>query len=136
LLLVAKSYSLKGLYKSKVTSIRSSLVLLLEVAAQHYIYNAANIAIGARLLNIVRSLSKLNNTYTRESRLCRRVLTKRKTKAIPVTNIANYINNKASIDSSSTGLLSSYCLQLVRRNLKAYSCGLKRLARTTIRNLH
>jgi hypothetical protein len=83
---------------------------LLEVAAQHYIYNAANTAIGARLLNVVYSLSKLNNTYARESRLCRRVLTKRKTKAIPVTNIANYINNKASIDSSSTGLLSSYRL--------------------------
>jgi hypothetical protein len=109
---------------------------LLEVAAQHYIYNVANIAIGTRLLNIVYSLSKRNNTYTRESRLYRRVLTKRKTKAIPVTNVANCINNKASIDSSSIGLLSSYCLQLVRRNLKAYSCRLKRLARTTIRNLH
>jgi hypothetical protein len=110
LLLVVKSYSLKGLYKSKVTSIRSSLVLLLEVAAQHYIYNVANIAIGARLLNVVYSLSKLNNTYARESRLYRGVLTKRKTKAITVTNIVNCINNKASIDSSSIGLLSSYYL--------------------------
>jgi hypothetical protein len=109
-LLVAKSYSLKGLYKSKVTSIRSSLVLLLEVAAQYYIYDAANTAIGARLLNVVRSLSELNNTYIRESRLCGGVLTKRKTKAIPVTNVANYINDEASIDGSSTGLLSSYCL--------------------------
>jgi hypothetical protein len=136
LLLVAKSYSLKGLYKSKVTSIRSSLVLLLEVAAQYYIYNAANIAIGARLSNVVRSLSKLNDTYTRESRLCGGVLTKRKTKAISVTDIANYINDEASIDSSSTGLLGSYRLQPVRRDLKAYSRRLKRLARTTIRNLH
>jgi hypothetical protein len=83
---------------------------LLEVVAQHYVYNAANTAIGTRLLNIVCSLSKLNNTYTRESRLYRRVLTKKKTKAIAITNVANYINNKASIDSSSIGLLSSYYL--------------------------
>jgi hypothetical protein len=63
------------------------------------------------------------------------VLTRRKTKAISITNIIDSTNYKASTNYSSTSLGSSNYLELIKRNLKAYSNNLKVSTRATTRDL-
>jgi hypothetical protein len=63
------------------------------------------------------------------------VLTRRKTKAVSITNIIDSTNYEASTNRSSTSLGSSDCLELIRRNLKAYSNNLEVSTRAAARDL-
>jgi hypothetical protein len=83
--------------------------------------NAARTAIGAGLRDAARNLSKLSNVSSVESRLCRKVSTRRKTEAISVADVADMLDRKASAHRSSPSLISSYRPEPVRRDLKALS---------------
>jgi hypothetical protein len=61
--------------------------------------------------------AKLRGVHSIESGLRGGVLTRRKTEALSVPDVTDCANREAGIDRSSTRLLSSYCLELVRRDL-------------------